>query len=222
MAPSAMPATYTDAINLAMAAAPEPRTATGFPRLTNQQASGLIMFAKALQDHASSQGNPFAFDWYAYALAALGFTKPGDKFVMTAAQQATPYARTNELWHELITIAAHLDAAKIPFWLPRDPTGTERTYKTLAQQAWEEMKAKHPSDAKKSSGGKTPTKMPTTTTPPPLRDDGDTYDGGDVHAKRAPSNTTPGPVEDPTPPTTESGGAGGILLLGLLLWALDD
>lgn len=162
------PQTWTDAIGMAMASANSGRTGAGMPKLTNQQASGLIMFARDVMAYAASQGRPVAYDWYGYALPALGWAKRGDRFDTTAGHQQAIYPTSNELWTALQEIATQLDSAAIPFKLTSSPIGSASTYDALAKAAWVDMQANHPLDAEASKQTKA-TKTPAGATPSPTK-----------------------------------------------------
>lgn len=148
------PKTWTDAVGVAMSSTGDARTGAGNPKLTNQQASGLIMFARDVMAYAASQGRPVAYDWYGYALPALGWEKRGDRFDTTPAHQAADYPTANELWMALQEIATQLDSAGIPFKLLSSPVGSASTYDALARAAWVDMQANHPLDAEASKAKK--------------------------------------------------------------------
>lgn len=157
------PTTWAEAVGLAMSNANTGRTGAGMPKLTNQQASGLIMFARDVMSYAASEGRPVAYDWYGYALPALGWEKRGDRFDTSAAHQAADYSTANALWMALQEIATQLDSAGIPFKLLSSPIGSASTYDALAKAAWVDMQANHPLDAEASKATKA-AKSPTTTT----------------------------------------------------------
>jgi hypothetical protein len=138
------PTTWQDAVSLAMSNAPGKRTAIGVPRISNTEASGLILFGAAVAAYAKATKHPFDFDWYGFGLPALGWRKPGDKFLMTAEQQQAEYPSSSELWSALQAAARQLDEQGVPFKLVRSPLGTPGTYAELARVAWERMKRESP------------------------------------------------------------------------------
>lgn len=137
---------WREAISFALSQAPGKRVGR-FPTLTNREASGLILFARQVTEYAVGKGHPVSFDWYAFALTALGWRKSGDVFDMSTKQQISAFPASTELWGALEQLASRLDEAKVPFELVRDPTGTESTYKRLAEDAWTFMQRESPLDA---------------------------------------------------------------------------
>jgi hypothetical protein len=121
--------------------------ATGDLKLTNRNASGLIFLLRSIY-RTNAQRSDVAltpFDWYAFALPALAWSKPGDRFKVDTAHQLNPYAFTPQLWTALTTLAAELDAANVPqpgmtsamFEYVRP---TDKTFRRLALDAWDAMK----------------------------------------------------------------------------------
>lgn len=148
--------TWNEALSFAMTqTSSAKRTAAGYPQLDNREASGLILFARDVAAYARKQGIPFDLDWYALALPALGWSKPGDKFVMTVPHQLSAYAASSALWTVLGELARKLDAAGVAFKMVRDPAGTSATYQQLASAAWARMKAESPQLASKAKGAST-------------------------------------------------------------------
>ena len=112
------------------------------PTWTNRDASGIVSFARAVFRTYSKDPNVSLspWDWYPFALPALGWSKPGDKFVMTTTHQLQPYAFTTQLRAAVAKMAGELDAAGIAAKMLADPRGTAAGYKQLALDAWEAMK----------------------------------------------------------------------------------
>jgi hypothetical protein len=79
------------------------------------------------------------WDWYAYALPALGWSKQGDKFKIDTKQQLLPYKPSPQLRAAMVTMASELDEASIPFKALRDPRGTDAVFRQLATDAWAAM-----------------------------------------------------------------------------------
>jgi hypothetical protein len=114
------------------------------PSWTRREAAGLILLARSTFNVYEPQPNITLtnFDWYPYALAALGWEKPGDKFKVDTAFQLQPAPRFlyDQLRAALITMASELDDQNVPFKLVRDPRATVETFKQLAAEAWAAMK----------------------------------------------------------------------------------
>lgn len=113
------------------------------PKYTNREAAGLIRFARSIVNTYGHQPNVALteWDWYAYALPALGWFRSGDKFKVDTKWQLQPYAASRQLRDALLTMAAELDEAGVPFRAPVDPRGTDAVFRQLASDAWEAMKA---------------------------------------------------------------------------------
>lgn len=176
--------------------------------MTNQEASGLISFARSVfakyghkQDVAMTP-----FDWYAYALPALGWQHEGDKFKVDTKHQLAPYIAPLQLWETLNNIAHELDAQSIPFDMVTDPRGTDAGYKQLAKDAWTAMQAERAD--------------PAPDTVPVPSDKVKEIPGTPGHGTAEdPWVITPTRTKAPTaaPPAASSGGGLGWLLLLLLL-----
>lgn len=112
------------------------------PQFTNREASGVIGFARALFRAYSKEPSVSLtpWDWYAFALPALGWSKPGDRFKVDTAHQLQPYTFAAQLRKSLVTMAEELDAANVPFRVLVDPRGTDKGYRQLALDAWAAMK----------------------------------------------------------------------------------
>jgi hypothetical protein len=192
-------------------------------KLTNRDAAGLIEFARAVwraYDKDKNVAFP-AFDWYPWALLALGYFKLGDKFKIDTAFQLSPFAKSLELWEQLNGIAQSLDAAGIPFRAVVDPRGTDKGFRKLASDAWGAMKTLRAADATAAAA------------PPPFDPDArkgfaSPDDPFEVVATVKPKKKTePEQIELPgieTPkkqePATSSGGGGAALLF--LLFAFGS
>lgn len=211
------------------------------PQFTNREASGVIGFARALFRAYSKEPSVSLtpWDWYAFALPALGWGKPGDRFKVDTAHQLQPYTYTAQLRDSLQRMAGELDAAGVAFKLLVDPRGTDKGYRQLALDAWAAMKQLG------AEGSKLPDALVETWTAQ-LGPQGAaavaTSASSAAAAAAAPkkTTTTPKPQEQPTlpgvdvtPPTTKKdddtmhaqpvdmptggGGGGGV---GLILFAL--
>ncbi len=111
------------------------------PTWSNREASGIILFAREVV-RLYGKGEGFqGFDWYPYALTALGWKHPGDKFKVTAAHQALPYGDSAPLRASLKWIATTLDAEGRPFQMVADPRGSDASFRKLAADAWAQMQA---------------------------------------------------------------------------------
>lgn len=115
------------------------------PSWTRREAAGLILLTRATFNVFEPQPNITLtnFDWYPYALAALGWEKSGDKFQVSTAFQLQPAPRYlyDQLRAALTNMANELDDQRVPFRLIRDPRATVETFKQLAAEAWAAMKA---------------------------------------------------------------------------------
>ena len=111
------------------------------PKLTNREASGFIQFARAVvRAHQQTAQQLTPWDWYPFALPALGWSKPGDKFKVDVKHQLQPYSHAAQLAAAMLQMARELDAAGIEYRTVVDPRGTEKTYRQLASDAWAAMK----------------------------------------------------------------------------------
>lgn len=114
------------------------------PTMTRRDAQGLVSFARAAFNVYAQLPNVSLteFDWYPYALAALGFEKPGDKFKIDLKFQLqdAPRYLYDQLKAALITMASELDGSAVPFRLVVDPRGTDAGFRKLATDAWAAMK----------------------------------------------------------------------------------
>lgn len=174
-------------------------------KLTNREASGLIEFARAVYNKVVKTAGPSValtpFDWFAYALPALGWFKKGDKFLMDVPHQLAQYPAALQLWTALLTLAGELDGQGVKFALPSgaDPKGSTKTYKQLALDAWDVLKKEtapqheHEADTASAQPVGDPIKVADT--------DGETT-----------SETIP-----PRRRSTSSNGNGVLVLLGLLV-----
>lgn len=119
------------------------------PTLTNREASGLIRFGRSV--FAAYGRKPSIaltpFDWYAFALPALGWFQQGDKFKVDDAQQLAPYPTPLQLWEQLNGMARELDDQGVTFRMVTDPRGNTTGFRALANEAWTAMKADRASHA---------------------------------------------------------------------------
>lgn len=147
-------------------------------QMTNRDAAGLILFARAAQRLLEAHADPLnvapsmAFDWYRSALLGLGWAKHGDQFVMTDKWQKSPYVDPTQLVAELGTLADMLDAQHVPFKMLRNPSGNAEAYKSMALDAYHLMQKLDPASADvhgppmhkpgkpKSSGASSPASKP--------------------------------------------------------------
>jgi hypothetical protein len=122
-------------------------------QMTNRDAAGLILFARAAQRLLEAHADPLniapsmAFDWYRNALLALGWAKRGDRFLMTDHWQKQPYVDSGQLMAELQSLASMLDAQHVPFKMLRNPQGDAAAYKSLALDAYHLMQKIDPLSA---------------------------------------------------------------------------
>jgi len=165
------------------------------PRLSNRDTSGVLLFARSAAAYERDHGDPSAsFDWYGFALPALGWLKTGDKFIMTDDQMAADYPRAVELWVALDVLATQLDAKGVPFEVSKvgTPAATDNTYRKLAADAWDVMQKSDPASAHA------------------------------VRPNQAPAPASPSDV-DAAARKKKSDGGGGVAVLALLaLLALSD
>ena len=112
------------------------------PEYTNREASGLIRFARGIVNTygPNPQVSLTPWDWYAYALPALGWFKDGDKFKVDTKHQLQPYKASAQLRAALVTMSSELDEAGVPFRAILDPRGSDTVFRGLAKEAWEVMK----------------------------------------------------------------------------------
>lgn len=190
---------------MAMSRAGDGRTPSGYPRISNLDASGLILFAREVGNYAAKRGSPIAFDWYGSALPALGWFTSGDKFKLDAKHQSAEYTASAQLWLALQQMARQLDESGVPFSLVRDVTGTTATYKQLAEDAWRQMRRESPAEASKARSSSKRSSF----------DARQHFDAGEVHGRQQ------APAE-PEPPARGGGSGAGILLLLVGLAFMDD
>jgi hypothetical protein len=171
------------------------------PVITNREAAGLIKFGRAV--FAKFGRSPTLaikpFDWYAFALPALGWFHEGDRFKVDAHQQDGTYPTALELWEQLNGLATDLDAQGVAFSLLTNPQATAATFRAMALEAWRTMLHER---AEQPGGPSDP--MPDGPPLPP-----------------SPSSPSSPPSSPPTPPSSppSSGSSGGGVLLLLLLFA---
>lgn len=110
-------------------------------RLNNRQAAGLVNFARRTVSTFGKTHDVPAFDWYTFALPALGYFKLGDKFKIDTAWQlqTLPEAHENAIASALTSIANALDGQGVPFRAVVDPRGTDAIFRALAKDAWSVM-----------------------------------------------------------------------------------
>ncbi len=181
------------------------------PKYTNREASGLIKFARNVVNTFGKQPNVSLteWDWYAYALVALGWRKTGDKFKVDTSWQLQPYAASPQLRAALLTMAAELDEVSVPF-KPSDPRGTDATFRAMASDAWQAMQNLRAQGL--HEGGKVPEELSRVWEPTSL--DAATMN---TNTKREPEQLdlphTAQPVGKPVPSPASSKGGGAIWLL---------
>lgn len=110
-------------------------------RLNNRQAAGLVNFARRTVSTFGKTHDVPAFDWYAFALPVLGYSKLGDKFKIDTAWQlqTLPEAHENAIASALTSLANALDGQGVPFRAVVDPRGTDAIFRALAKDAWAVM-----------------------------------------------------------------------------------
>jgi peptidoglycan hydrolase-like protein with peptidoglycan-binding domain len=107
---------------------------------TNREASGIIAFARSAATTYAQQGITLSpFDWYVFALPALGWSHVGDRFKVDTQQQLQTYPQSTKLRLALLQMVTELDQAGQPFRLLVDPRGTNATFRALANDAWSRM-----------------------------------------------------------------------------------
>lgn len=116
-----------------------PKWGDGAPKLSYGQVAAL---ARAWKRCAARSPSPSWPPWYELTCAALGWAKPGDKFVMTAARANAPAneALTELFWLEARDLASRLDAdgTKLnPLMVDWSYAGYEQS----ARDAWQQMQA---------------------------------------------------------------------------------
>jgi len=174
------------------------------PVLTNREAAALLLFGRA----AAAKGG-LTWDWYGYALPALSYYQPGDRFNMSAGWQERPYALPRELWGHLAELATALDAAPVAFSLVSDPGPSEASYKALANLAWSKMRRESPTAAAPSKPA------PDAPTPASTRAD-------DAAPASTPQAEAPELDARARKPDTSNGNGGVLLLLaGIVLWSAE-
>lgn len=109
-------------------------------KVTNRDAAGLISFARSAYKRYQQKYALTPFDWYSYALPALGWYEKGDKFAINAKRQAMTYPVAELLWVALDRFADELDKQGQPFEMVTNPVGTDAKFKQLATDAWDVMK----------------------------------------------------------------------------------
>lgn len=133
--------------------------------ISNREASGLVMLLRAWANFAASKHVTVpGTDWYVFAKPALGWNVRGDRFVMTPTWQKQPYAHAGGLQGAFGRLGDALDAAGIEFKNLQSPTGTDATYKSMAQLAYQRMQREDPLSA--DPGGRPAGKVRTPPAPP--------------------------------------------------------
>lgn len=110
--------------------------ATDAPRISNGEAAALL---KAWRWASTRSKRPWG-GWYELTLTALGWTKPGDRFVMTKEHARAPYPAPEAVWNWTSAVARDLDDARtVVRPLPLD--WTMQSYREAAHDAWLTMQA---------------------------------------------------------------------------------
>jgi Putative peptidoglycan binding domain len=111
------------------------------PTWTNREAAGIIGFARAVfNQYGLKQGIALTpWDWYAYALPALGWVTTGDKFKVDTKHQLQTYPASSVLRSALLRMVTELDHGGVPFKLLVDPRGSDAVFRKLANDAWAAM-----------------------------------------------------------------------------------
>jgi len=111
-------------------------------KYTNREASGVIgQMRSVLRTFGKAPSVALTpWDWYAFALPALGWTKPGDKFRIDTAHQLQVYPYSKQLYASLVTMAKELDEGGATGTPPVDARGTDKGFRQLAADAWQAMK----------------------------------------------------------------------------------
>ncbi|MGD9603916.1 MAG: hypothetical protein AB7O21_19550 [Gammaproteobacteria bacterium] len=192
--------------------------------LTNRDAAGLIQFARLVYNKYVKKQNVALtpYDWYRFAVAALGWFKRGDKFKIDVKQQLLPYPKeaADPLKLSLATMARELDEAGVPFEMVTDPRGNDASFRKLAKDAWAAMQAldkARPTEATDATIQPVDERIPIK--PPKGKPtDKNTAIELEVPATIEPKKKTPEPEPEPTPePTKKSGSGIGLLLLVVAL-----
>lgn len=166
------------------------KTPAGYPRISNEQAASVLRYIMRTATRSNLRDDLTA-QWYPVALAAAGWQKPGDKFILEPMPGAAEHrkaflsdAATPVLWTIALNVATHMQDRNVPFEIPTlDP---HVDYKEMLKQAWARMQ-------RENQDGSTPASEP-------------------------PSSTKlPDPTPPKAPPPKSSGGNGWLILLGILL-----
>lgn len=188
-------------------------------KATNRDAAGLIGFARAAFNRYRLKYGLTPFDWYAFALPALGWRKPGDKFDTSAKWQAQPYPARDLLVRALTTFANELDSQGQPFEMVVPPVGTDAKFRALASDAWKVMQTEATPGANRDHD--IAAQLDALLRPPVEVSPGVVAPAG----SDMPTEATPWdifPSSSPAPkPTSKSGGIGWLVLLALAAYALD-
>lgn len=111
------------------------------PDITNRDAAGLLLFVRAAQRRYAPKYGLAPFDWLGFALPAFGWNEPGDRLVVSNAQQRAPYVASDALWSAVDELADELDELGQPFELVTMPQGTAGKFRELAELARRELLA---------------------------------------------------------------------------------
>jgi len=115
------------------------RDASDAPKLSNGEAIAIL---RGWRWAAGRSKRPWS-GWYELALTALGWAKPGDRFVMTRAHATEPYAAPEAIWNWTSNVARDLDdsgAVVRPIAWEWSFSG----YEQAAHDAWNEMQRSMP------------------------------------------------------------------------------
>lgn len=135
----------------------------GMPRLSNGEAAAVL---KAWRWASTRSKQPWQ-GWYELTLTALGWSKPGDRFVMTPEHARAPYPAPEAVWNWTAAIARDLDDSKtVVRALPLD--WTMQSYREAAHDAWLRMQADKGQALPLPPIPKEPPKVPPELTPPPV------------------------------------------------------
>jgi hypothetical protein len=151
-------ATWTTALQFTLAQLRNARGAYApngvVPKLTNQDASALILLLRKVEAYRHDQGDIRTSalapsDWYTWAKPALGWFQRGDRFDMSKPWRDHAYQPVfaGALVQHLIQLADALDKAKIAPRLLGDPKGSPASYQQLAMDAYKRMQREDPASA---------------------------------------------------------------------------
>jgi hypothetical protein len=109
------------------------------PDITNRDAAGLIVFVRKAHRRYAGKYGLAPFDWLGFALPVLGWTRQGDRLVVTKRQQGAPYELADALWTAIDDLAVELDDAGQPFELVSMLPGTAAHVRELAEAVAREI-----------------------------------------------------------------------------------